>query len=273
MKQEDTMSLSGTAPDTTAAEAFETYMVPTIFGPWSRLIVDRLAPEPGESLLDVACGTGAAARYAARLVAPGGFVGAIDIDPAMIAHGRTLDGADAVDWRVGDAQALPWPDASFDAVLCAQGYQFFADRVKALREMRRVLKAGGRLAVAVFCALPYCPGHEAIAAALEKHEVDAAGIQRPYSFGDPVALGDTVQAAGFNELAVIRRFVEARFPSPEEFVERLSAGGPSARRALEQLSPEALQQVKAEVRERLAPYIDKDGVRIITTANIAIARR
>jgi SAM-dependent methyltransferase len=267
------MAITGTAPDTTAAQAFETFLVPTIFGPWSRLIVDQIAPKPGESLLDVACGTGAAARYAATLVAPGGFIGAIDIDPAMVAHGRTLGGADAIDWRVGDAQILPWGDASFDIVLCAQGYQFFADRQKALREMRRVMKPGGRLAVAVFCALPYCPGHETVAAALEKHEVDTTGIQRPYSFGDPVALGDAVQAAGFTELAVIRRFVEARFPSPEDFVERLSAGGPSARRALEQLSPDALRQVKAEVRERLAPYIDADGVRIITTANIAIARR
>lgn len=267
------MATTGAAPDTTAAQAFETFMVPTIFGPWSRLIVDQLAPKPGESLLDIACGTGTAARYAATLVAPGGSVGAIDIDTAMVALGRTLEGAGKVDWRVGDAQALPWDDATFDAVLCAQGYQFFADRLKALGEMRRVMKPGGRLAVAVFCGLPYCPGHEAIAGALEKHNVDATGIQRPYSFGDPVALGDTVQAAGFNEVAVIRRFVEARFPSPEDFVERLSAGGPSARRALEQLSADALQQVKAGVRERLAPYIDDDGVRIITTANIAIARR
>ena len=267
------MSTSIGAPDTTAAQAFETFMVPTIFGPWSRLVVDQIAPEPGESLLDVACGTGTAARYAAGLVAPGGSVAAIDIDPAMVAHGRTLQGAGAVDWRVGDAQSLPWGDATFDVVLCIQGYQFFPDRLEALGEMRRVMKPGGRLAVTVFCALPYCPGHEAIARALEKHKVDAAGIQRPYSFGDPVALGDTVQAAGFTEVAVIRRSVEARFPSPEDFVERLAAGGPSARRALEQLSPDELRQVEAEVRERLSVYIDDHGVRIITTANIAIARR
>ena len=260
-------------PDSTAAQAFETFMVPTIFGPWSRLVVDQIAPKPGESLLDVACGTGTAARYAAGLVAPGGSVAAIDIDAAMVAHGRTLEGADAVDWRVGDAQALPWSDAAFDAVLCVQGYQFFPDRLKALGEMRRVMKPGGRLAVTVFCSLHYCPGHEAVARALEKYKVDPTGIERPYSFGDPVALGDIVQAAGFSEVAVIRRFVEARFPSPEEFVERLAAGGPSARRALEQLSPDQLLQVKAEVRERLAPYIDDHGVRIITTANIAVARR
>lgn len=268
------MAAAPTAPDTTAAQAFETYMVPTIFGPWSRMVVDQIAPKHGESLLDIACGTGTAARYAAGLVAPGGSVAAIDIDAAMVAHGRTLEGAGAVDWRVGDAQALPWGNATFDIVLCIQGYQFFPDRAKALAEMRRVMKPGGRLAVTVFCSLPYCPGHEAIAGALQKFaKVDRTGIERPYSFGDPIALGDTIQAAGFTELAVIRRFVEARFSSPEEFVDRLSAGGPSARRALEQLSPDELRQAKAEVRERLAPYIDSDGVRIITTANIAIARR
>ena len=268
------MAATQTAPDTTAAQAFETFMVPTIFGPWSRLVVDQIAPKPGEALLDVACGTGTAARYAAGLVAPGGSVAAIDIDPAMVAHGRTLEGAGAVDWRIGDAQTLPWGEATFDAVLCVQGYQFFPDRLKALGEMRRVMKPGGRLAVTVFCSLHYCPGHEAIARAFEKYKkVDRTGIERPYSFGDPIALGDTVQAAGLTEVAVIRRFVEARFSSPEEFVERLAAGGPSARRALEQLSPDELRQVKAEVRERLAPYIDDHGVRIITTANIAVARR
>jgi SAM-dependent methyltransferase len=259
--------------DTAAAEAFEKYLVPTIFGPWSRLLVDQVRPKPGDRLLDIACGTGAAARYAATLVTPGGSVSAIDIDAGMLAHGRSLDPQGAVDWRQGDALALPWEDGSFDAVVCHQGLQFFPDRARGLAEMHRVLRRGGRLAISVYCALPYCPGHWAVARALEKHDVDPAGIQRPYSFGDPVALGDAVQAAGFRDLAVIRRQLEARFASPRAFVESLAAGGPSSRHALEQLSPEGLEEVLAEVAETLAEFVDEQGLRLITTTNFAVATR
>lgn len=267
------MTAAESGPDTRAAQAFEMYLVPTIFGPWSETLVDIVAPQPGERVLDVACGTGAAARYAVRSVEPGGAVAAIDSDPRMIEFARTRVPPGAVDWRVGDAQALPWEEGAFDAVVCSQGYQFFPDRAKALAEMHRVLKPDGRLALAVFCGLPYCPGHWAVARALEPRVKDLTGIRRPYSFGDPVALGDTIQAAGFREVAVVRRQKEAHFRSPETFLESLAAGGPSARHAIEQLSEDAMREVMAEVREGLAEYEDDWGTRIVTTANIAVARR
>ncbi len=260
------------AVDTTAAEAFEKFLVPTIFGPWSRALVDHAGIVAGETVLDIGCGTGAAARYAAELVGASGEVVATDINAGMIACARTLDLTGAVDWRRDNVEALPYEDARFDAVVGNQVLQFLPDKPKALGEVRRVMKANGRLALTVYCQLDLCPAHAAVARALESHDVDPAGIRNPYSFGDPVALGDAIQNAGFRDVSVIRKPMESRFASPESFVEALAAGGPSARLALEQLDEAGLADVMAKVRRNLADYVDADGLRVLTTANMALAR-
>lgn len=259
-------------PDTSAAEAFELFLVPTIFGPWSRDLVDTAGAKPGDRVLDVGCGTGAAARYAAERVAPGGTVAAIDLNAGMIAHARTLCPPGEVDWREGDVMALPFNDGAFDIVVGNQLLQFLKDKAGALAEMKRVLTPGGRLVLNVYCRIELCPGHCAVARALEAHDVDPSGILNPYSFGDAVALGDVIQEAGFRDVSVVRRFMEARFASPGTFVEALAAGGPSARHALEQLDAEGLRQVMGEVARALADYVDDQGLRIVTTSHVAVAR-
>jgi len=103
-------------------------------------------------VLDVACGTGVVTRAAAERVASGGRVAGIDLNPGMIAVARSLPptaGA-AIEWHEASALALPFADSGFDVVLCQQGLQFFPDKALALREMRRVLRPGGRLALSVW---------------------------------------------------------------------------------------------------------------------------
>ncbi len=260
------------SPDTGAAEAFEKYLVPTIFGPWSRDLVDAAGAGPGNEILDVGCGTGASARYAAERVAPGGAVAAIDLNEGMIAHARTLCPPGDVDWRTGDVMALPFGDAAFDIVIGNQVLQFLKDKAGALVELKRVLKQGGRLALTVWCDIELCPGHCAVAAALKARDVDPSGILHPYSYGDAVALGDVIQQAGFRDVAVTRRFREARFASAKAFVDALAAGGPSSRLALEKLDADGLKQLIGEVTRALADDTDDDGVKIVTTSHVAIAR-
>jgi len=259
-------------PDTSVPEAFERLQVPVIFGPWSRDLVDAAGVRPGDRVLDIGCGTGPAARYAAERVAPGGSVAAIDRDGAMIAYARTLCPPGEVDWREGDVMALPFGDGAFDVVVGNQVYQFLDDRLGALREVRRVLAPAGRLALNVYCGLELCPGHAAVARALERHDVDLSGIRIPYGFGDAVALGDAIQQAGFRDVSVVRRFKEARFASPRAFVEALATSSPSVRHAFEGLTAGGLRQVIDDVSEMLADYVDDRGVRIITTSHVAIAR-
>lgn len=265
--------MSAEPVDTSAAEAFEKFLVPTIFGPWSQALVDHAGVSAGERVLDIGCGTGAGARYAAALVGSSGKVVATDINAGMIAYARGIDTAGAVEWHLDSVEDLPNDDASFDAVIGNQVLQFLPDKPKALAEIRRVLTSDGRLALTVYCQIDLCPAHAAVARALESHDVDPAGIQNPYSFGDPVALGDVIQAAGFRDVSVIRKLMESRFASPESFVEALAAGGPSARHALEQLDEAGLKDVMAGVSRTLADYVDADGLRVLTTANMVLARR
>ena len=259
--------------ETSAAEAFEKYLVPTIFGPWSRLLVDMAAPAPKERLLDVGCGTGAAARYASKKIGSPVAVAAIDLNAGMIAHARAIDTANVVDWHEGNIMALPFDENNFQTVVGNQVLQFLPDQRGALTEIARVMSAGGRAVFGVYCQLALCPAHNAVANALERHHVDPAGIQTPYSFGDPVALGDLLANAGFRDVAVVRRNMEACFSSPKAFVEALKAGGPSARHALGQLDEDGYKQVIKEVSNSLKEFTSARGLRVITASNVVVARR
>src|SRR5215475_10949175 len=99
-----------------ATERYERILVPAIFDPWATDLLIRIPPAAGERVLDVACGTGIVARRAARLVGPGGKVAGLDYSPAMIAVAQTREDGAGIEWRQGDAHALPFAAASFDVV-------------------------------------------------------------------------------------------------------------------------------------------------------------
>ena len=145
MSPQERWQVSGNAP-----EAYEHSLVPTLFTPWAHDLIARAALRPGERVLDVACGTGIVARLAAAHVGIAGHVIGVDLNPGMLAVARaqTLTTASArVEWRAGDANALPCDNATFDVVFCQQGLQFFPDKDRTLREMYRVLAPEGRLAL------------------------------------------------------------------------------------------------------------------------------
>jgi len=138
-----------------STQSYEDYMVPSLFGPWAKVLVEAANPQPGERLLDVACGTGIVARTAASRIGTQGMVAGLDINPDMIAVARTIAERDhlAIEWRTGTAGQLPFSEAEFDLVLCQFGLMFFPDRSASLGEMRRVLKPGGRVLLSVWQGL------------------------------------------------------------------------------------------------------------------------
>lgn len=94
-------------------ENYEQYLVPTIFGPWAAHLVALAAPRPGERILDAACGTGAAAREAARVIGADGSVTGLDLNAGMLNIARAHDLQGTVQWQEGSAQAMPFPDQVF----------------------------------------------------------------------------------------------------------------------------------------------------------------
>src|SRR5215468_6069587 len=125
-------------------ENYERYLVPSIFGPWASDLVEVAAPQLGERVVDIACGTGIVALTAAQRVGSGGRVVGLDLSVPMLQVARTAAAARgvSVEWREGSAVKLPLADAAFDVAFCQQGLQFFPDRGAALREMYRVLAPG-----------------------------------------------------------------------------------------------------------------------------------
>lgn len=118
-----------------------------------RALLEEVRPRPGERVLDVACGTGLLAHELARVIGPGGHVVGVDLSQAMVdaATRRSRDPASAPTcFARMDAQSLAFPDASFDVVLCCFGLMYLPDAERAIAEMRRVLRPGGRLGLAVW---------------------------------------------------------------------------------------------------------------------------
>jgi ubiquinone/menaquinone biosynthesis C-methylase UbiE len=204
-------------------ENYARSMEPAIFAPWAVDLVDLAALQPSDRVLDVACGTGVVTRCAAQRLRAAGQVVGLDVTVAMLAVARSLQPSAnvSVEWWEASAEAMPFADAAFDVVLCQQGVQFFPDKPAALREMHRVLGAGGRLVLSVWRPITCSPGFAVLADALAHHVSPDAGAllhTGPFSLGQAEALSTLIAGAGFRDITLQNAMKMIHFPSPEEFV-------------------------------------------------------
>ena len=239
-----------------AAQTYERYMVPHKFAPWAAALLDFAGVQEGERVLDVACGTGNVTRQAAVRVGASGAISALDLNPAMLAVARETAVPDApvIDWRHGSAQSLPFANASFEVVLCQQGLQFFPDPVGALREMRRVLEPGGRVALAVHQALEHNPlFHRLNQAGRARVGVDV--FASPFALGDAARLEQLLAAAGFVDVEVNPQTLTVRYPEPEHFFAFTLQGAAAATPNLAAMTEEQRQHLGEQLQHDLADWI------------------
>ena len=182
-------------------ENYERYFVPTIGAAWATALLEVSGLSSGERVLDVACGTGIVTRRASELVGPEGFVAGLDVNPAMLAVARSVSPT-SIEWHESSAESIPCPDASFDVVTCSLGLQFVPDRSAAMREIRRVLVDGGRVAIGTVGAIP--PVFEILAQALARHVKPgvAAFVRQVFSLHEPRELHDLAEGAGLRSVSV-----------------------------------------------------------------------
>ncbi len=201
------------------AKAYEALHVPALFQEWVGPVLDAARVEPGQTVLDVACGTGVLARAAGQRVGPSGSVIGIDPDAGMLAVAEEID--PSVDWREGVAESLPLPDAVVDAVLSQFGMMFFRDRARAAQEMFRVLRAGGRIVVAVWDALENQPAYSIEVGVLDELAGREAGdaLRAPFSLGNAEQVRVELEGAGFEGVLIDTRIGTGRFPSVRTLVE------------------------------------------------------
>ena len=239
-----------------AAQVYEEFFLPALFDQWVAPMADAAGVGAGDRVLDVACGTGVLARHLVDRVHPGGKVVGLDVNENMLVLGRQV--APEVEWHHGPAEALPFADESFDAVVSQFGLMFFDDREQALREMVRVLRPQGRLVVAVWASLEQAPGYKAMADLLARlfgREV-AAALHAPYCLGDEEVLSSLFTAAGIREATIERRDGTARFPSVSDWVTTDVKGWTLA----DVLDDRQLERLKAAAGESLKAFIGTDGV-------------
>jgi ubiquinone/menaquinone biosynthesis C-methylase UbiE len=254
-------------------ELYERFLVEPLFRPFAEALLERAALGRSERLLDVACGTGIVARLGRDRVGDEGHVVGVDASPGMLAVARTV--SPSIDWREGDATRLPAShDEVFDVVTCHQGLQFFADRPAAVREMRRVLAPGGRLAVGTWCPLEDAPLFRELHAVAERH-AGSISDQR-HGFGDASAIGRLLTEAAFDGVRVEPVTHTIRMSDPAMFARlntMASVGMSAAAKAMNDAERarviEAITRDSMDVMQR---YLDAEELVFELRANIATAR-
>ncbi|HEX7108564.1 MAG TPA: class I SAM-dependent methyltransferase [Aestuariivirga sp.] len=274
MSEHEHWQLDGSAP-----ELYERYLVPAITSLWAADLLERVRPNPGDAVIDIACGTGVVIRLAAARMAKGHLVG-LDFNAGMLAVARTIPNAGApIEWIEGSALSLPFGDRSFDLALCQLGLQFFPDRSLALREMYRVLAKSGRVALSVFSAIERTPVASAFARALDQSlGPDASKIKRAeHIFREADQVRTLLANEGFVQIEVNTVTQHISFPSVLDYVRFQLTATPIAsllshRNQIERES--TIKEVASITQSLLGPELLRDG-RLTSPqeGHVATARR
>ncbi|MGA8365286.1 MAG: methyltransferase domain-containing protein [Solirubrobacteraceae bacterium] len=233
--------------------------------PVSAWMLDALALQPGQRVLELAAGLGETGMLAAELVAPMGGVIVSDQADGMLdgARARALElGLSNIEFQVIGAEWIDLPLASVDAVLCRWGYMLLADPPAALAETRRVLRPGGRVALAVWDSVQHNPW--ALLPTMELLErgltsAPAPGTPGPFALGDTERLHELLAHAGFADIDVHTLEIEQRHDSFDAFWETtLDIAHIFHNAVLSRPEPE-IAEIRAGLAARLEPFSEPDG--------------
>jgi SAM-dependent methyltransferase len=261
---------SGSVP-----ENYAKYLEPVIFRPWAEVLIDLVGLSAGQTVLDVAAGTGVVSRAAAARVGPGGRVIASDVSADMLTHVASgfLRDTVALELLQCSATDLQLGDASVDVAFCQQGLQFFSDRPAAAREMLRVLRPGGTLGVAVWTSSPRVHPFIDYGDALRVN-----GVPEPFpgaynsSFLSMTAdeVEDVLVAGGFEDTEVRIEQLELEWPSVRQAVRGVfgTPYGP----LVASLENDLRASVLAELQRRMTGA-DGAPIRLTMTSVLARARK
>jgi SAM-dependent methyltransferase len=247
--------------------------------PVSDWMIDAIAPQPGQRVLELAAGLGETALLAAELVAPVGGVIVSDQAESMLAGARARAielGLANVEFQVLNAEWIDLPLASVDAVLCRWGYMLMADPAAALGETRRVLRPGGRLALAVWDAIeqnPWAllPAQELIERGLAEPPSHEAAPPGPFALAGDGRIRVLLEGAGFAEIEVQALELDRRHASFEELWDvTLDLSRSFHDAVLGRPQPE-IEEIKASLAERFAPYTGSSGELAIPARTLVAA--
>lgn len=246
-------SYAGTPP-----QNYQRFFVPSIGRPVAEDLMVVANIQPGERVLDVACGTGVVTRMAAEQA---GSVAGLDLNPGMLAVAKAETPSDmSIDWYEANAEAMPLPDDAFDVALCQMGLQFVSGKLAALREMRRVLVSGGRAYVTVPGPKP--PLFGVMTDALARHIGPEAAFfgDLVFSMNDAGELSELMRSAGFRNVTVESKPKALRVPAPADFLWQYLYSTPLA---------EAISQADEERRDALERDVCADWQEFVVNGSMS----
>jgi SAM-dependent methyltransferase len=249
------------------AETYETQFVPALFAQWVEPVLDAAGLTAGQTVLDVACGTGVVARHAADRVGAAGEVTGVDLNPAMLEVAARV--RPDLTWEQGDAAALPFDDDGFDVVTCQSAMMFFPDPTGALREMGRVTRPGGTVAVQVFDLLDDQPAYGPWVRMVAGHAgEDALRMLGTYwVHGDQDVMRARCADAELEVRAIHHHERPAHFPSVEAMVLTEVNATPLADR----LGRAELDRILADSYDVYRPFLTDDGLVLPLTGYVLVA--
>jgi ubiquinone/menaquinone biosynthesis C-methylase UbiE len=251
---------------------YERFFVPSIGAPLANDLLRLAALRPGERVLDVACGTGVVARLASQQVGDSGTVTGLDVHPGMLAVARSAAAPGMpIDWHEASAEAMPFPDASFDVVLCQMGLQFMPDKHAALREIRRVLARGGRLILNLPGPTPQL--FTIMGEAFARHiSAEAAGfVNHIFSLHDTLEIQNLVSGASFHDVSVQSDTKSLRLPAPEEFLWQYVHSTPLAG-TVAQVDDDRRGSLERDVIAKWQEFV-KDGALVLQVRMVVVTAR
>jgi SAM-dependent methyltransferase len=255
-----------------AADAYARHWHGPLAGVQGELLT-LAAPAHGEAVLDVACGAGVVSVAAANAVGPAGRVLGVDLAEAMVQAARQRAqslGLGQVSFERMDAEQLALPDAGFDVALCALGLMYVPDPEAALRELRRVLRPGGRAVLAVWGERARCGWAQLFG--IVDSEVRSEVCPLFFGLGQGEALARCCAAAGLQVTSQRRRSDSLDYADADEACAAAFAGGPVAL-AWSRFDATVRERVQARYLEAITPWRDGRGYRLPAEYLIVAAQR
>ncbi len=236
-----------------------------ITGPVNDWLVDKADPEPGQTILEIAAGTGDLGFHAAKRVGEEGRVISTDFTPEMVdvarANGQAL-GLANVEYRLMDAEKMDLDDDSVDGVVCRWGYMLMADPVAALKETKRVLRGGGRLAFAVWSNAdrnPWAAVPGMTLVQLGHVPPPEPGMPGIFAMADPGRIRELVSGTGFGEPELDEITVDWRYADFDDLWDTLTRITGVLARTINTLPDDERQATRAAIMKNVAQFRDGAG--------------
>lgn len=256
-------------------ELYDSLLGPLLFRPYAEDLARRLAGLGAGAVLETAAGTGIATECLAATLPPAVGITATDLNQPMLDRAAGKPGLARVAFRQADAQALPFPDGAFQAVLCQFGAMFFPDRVAAYREARRVLGPGGRFLFSVWDAIALSPASQAAVAALAQlfGRPGPWFMERtPHGYHDREAIARDLAAAGWADPRVEAVALTGHAASARAAAVGICQGTPM-RAEIEALGPGALERATDAAEAAIAARFGTGAIEAPIQALVVEARR